>query len=215
MGRGSIVAAALALALAWPAAAQEPVAAPANPAGCEFHVWPGDGLMSVLYGWFHGGIVNGAVQGRPGYPTLPPDPIDTATQAQILAELQPQRLIGQADYRLIVHDSALPSRTIRTTPGRIAQSASPCYDELIVDDVVLQQDFMNGSLLKVLFHYRHFGPDARPRRSYATWAERRLGTFPPRDPAQLDAAVAELRNAYRQSLGIFAELARYGPHHRR
>lgn len=207
--------AALALALGCPAAAQDPAARAPAATVCEFHVWPGDGLMSVMHGWFHGNIVNGAIQGRPGYPTIPPDPIDTATQAQILAQLQPQRLIGQADYRLIVHDAALPSRTIRTTPGRIAPSTSPCYDELIVDDVVLQQDFVNGSLLKVLFHYRHFGPDALPRRSYATWAERRLGAFPPRDPAQLNASIAELRNAYRQSLGIFAELARYGPHHRR
>ena len=171
MGRGSGVFAAVALALTGTAAAQQPAVAPADPAGCEFHVWPGDGLMSTFYGWFHAGIVNGAIQGRPGYPRVPPNPIDTSTQSAILAEAEPQRLLAQPDHRLIVHAEALPSRAIRTATGRLSNSASNCYAELIVDDVVLQQDFVNGSYLKLLAHYRDFGADAVPRRSFATWSQ--------------------------------------------
>jgi hypothetical protein len=179
--------ASIALALSTAAAAQTPAApdsvpphpteAPAAPADCEFHVWPGDGLMSTYYGWFHAGTVNGQIQGRPGYPAVPPNPIDTATQGAILAEAQPQRLMSQRDHRLIVHEEALPSRAIRTTPGRLSDSSSSCYAELVVDDVILQQDWLNGSFLKILFRYRDFGPDAQPRRSFATWAQTDLSSF--------------------------------------
>lgn len=203
---GRFAALALALVLAGPAPAQD--AAAPDPAGCEFHVWPGDGLMSTFYGWFHGGIVNGAIQGRPGYPAAPPNPIDTARQSAILAEAEPQRLMAQADYRLVVHEAALPSRAIRTSQSRLADSASPCYAELIVDDVVLQQDFVNGAYLRTLFRYRDFGADLAPRRSFSTWSQTPLGSFPPRQPDQLDAAIAEIRNAFRRNIGLFAATAR-------
>jgi hypothetical protein len=213
MGGRSGFWAALALALAGPAAAQGPTAAPAAPAGCEFHAWPGDGLMSVFHGWLHGGTVNGQIQGRPGYPTVPPDPLSPATQAEVLAETQPQRLLRHPDYRLIVHEEALPSRTIRAARNRLTESASPCYAELIVDDVVLQQDYVNGSKLKILFRYRDFGPSIFPD-SFATWVEVPLAAFPPRGPEQLNAALAEIRQAFRQNIGRFA-IATLRPRRRR
>ena len=209
MGDTSAIVASLLLAMTTSTVAQAPTATPESTtvADCEFHVWPGDGLMSTYYGWFHGGIVNGQIQGRPGYPSVPPNPIDTAMQAVILAEAQPQRLMAQADHRLIVHESALTSRAIRTTPGRLADSSSSCYAELVVDDVILQQDFVNGSYLKILFRYRDFGPGGTPRQSFATWAQTHLESFPPRSPDQLDAAVAEIRRAYRADVVKFASSA--------
>jgi hypothetical protein len=209
MGARTGISRAIALVLASPAAAQadDGPAVPADPAGCEFHVWPGDGLMSAYYGWFHGGIINGAVQGRPGYPSVPPNPIDTATQSAILTQAEPQRLMAHADHRLIVHDEALTSRAIRTTPGRLTDSVSPCYAELVVDDVILQQDMINGASLKILFRYRDFGADALPRRSFATWAETDLAAFPPRQPDQLAAALADIRGAYRGNIQRFAAMA--------
>lgn len=216
MHRCSILAP-LALALATPAGTQTPspqatpsLAEASDPAGaarCEFHVWPGDGIMSTYYGWFHGSTVNGQIQGRPGYPAMPPNPIDTATQRTILTDSQPHGLMSHPDYRLIVHDEALTSRVIRTTPGRLSDSTSNCYAELVVDDVIVQQDWVNGSFLKILFRYRDFGPDAAPRRSFATWAQTHLDTFPPRQPEQLDAAITEIRAAYREDIARFATMA--------
>lgn len=202
----------LTLALAGPAVAQAPAAAGAG--ACEFHVWPGDGLMSTFYGWFHGSIVNGQIMGRPGYPAVPPNPIDTARQAEILAAAEPQKLFRQADYRLVVHAEALPSRTIRTATGRLSDSNAPCYAELIVDDVVLQQDFVNGALLKTLFRYRAFGAGAAPERTFTTWAETDLSAFPPRDPSQLEAAIREIGNAFRNNILRFAASARAQPRRR-
>ena len=123
MARISRLLGGLLLALAGAAQAQEPV--PPAEAGCEFHVWPGDGLMSTYYGWFHGSTVNGQIMGRPGYPAVPPNPIDTARQREILAAAEPQKLFQLAEYRLVMHDEALPSRTIRTATGRLSDSPCP------------------------------------------------------------------------------------------
>jgi hypothetical protein len=197
---------ALAFALATPVWAQPPAAAPSDQADCEFHVWPADALMSVYYGWFHGSTVNGQIRGRPGYPAVPPDPIDTATQALILESIHPQLLLNHTAHRLVVHREALSSRAIRGATGRLSDSASPCYAELIVDDVVLQQG-VAGSSLGVLFHYRDFGPGAAPQASFTTWAQADLSTFPPRRPDQLADAIREIREAYRQDIRQFAAMA--------
>lgn len=70
---------------------------PADETGCELHVWPGSGLNSIYSGWFHGGIVNGAVTGRDGYPVVPTEPIDTPDQVELLAKAAPQNLLGRPD----------------------------------------------------------------------------------------------------------------------
>lgn len=195
-----------ALVCAAPALSQAPAPA-ADPAGCEFHVWPGDGLMSTYFGWFHDGIVNGQIAGRPGYPELPPNPIDTAMQATLLAQSHPEIAMGQSDHRLIVHAEALSSRAIRQARERLAESTSRCYAELIVDDVILQTDWVNGSSLHILFHYRNFEAGVLPHRIFATWVDTHLSAFPPRTPDQLDAAIAEIRQAYRRNVALFATAA--------
>ena len=54
---------------------------------CEFHVWPGSNLRSVYSGWLHGGIVDGAVNGREGYNPLPPDPLPPGKQLNELRQM--------------------------------------------------------------------------------------------------------------------------------
>jgi hypothetical protein len=190
------------LALAW--ASLSAAQAQDAPTGCEFHAWPGEGLTSIYYGLLHGGIVNGGQQGRRGYPRVPPNAMATAVQAELLAEAQPQRVMNHPDHRLIVHPEALDSRTIRTSRGRIADSASPCYVELIVDDVVLQQDFVNGAKLRVLFRYRDFRQEALPWRTFTTWADTSLSSFPPRTEADIPAALREMRGAFSRDITVFA-----------
>jgi hypothetical protein len=74
---------------------------------------------------------------------------------------------------------------------------------------------VTGAYLKVLFRYRDFGPDALPRRSFATWSQTHLSQFPPRRPEQLDGAIAEIRDAYRRNIVLFAEVALRPPRRRR
>jgi hypothetical protein len=178
-------------------------------AACELHVWPSGDLNSVYQGWIHGGIVNGAVTGRDGYPEVPPDPLGAASQAALLDRAQPQAVIGRDSYRLIVHAEPLTSREIRTTPGRLTTDGAQCYAELIVDDVFLQQDVFHGSYLKSLFRYRDFGdgaaPAATPVRVFGTWVKTPLKLFPPKEGVDREAASDDLKSAYVANLTRFAE----------
>ncbi|WP_448500818.1 hypothetical protein [Sphingomonas sp.] len=173
-----------------------------DPAACTLHVWPSDGLGSVYSGWFHGGIVNGAVNGRDGYPPVAKDPLMPSAQTDAIAEAAPQRLIGDGQARLVVHDAPLPSRTARSSAGRIAADATGCYGELIVDDVTLRQDLVTGSHLMTLFRYRHFGDADLPDRSFGTWVKTKLNVDPAKDPNQ---AAPELRRAYIANFSLFAD----------
>jgi hypothetical protein len=196
-----------------PAGAEASDAVP--PGGCELHVWPGSGLKSVYHGWLHGGLVNGAIDGRDGYPEVPPDPMATSEQTALLAEAQPQRLLMLAEHRLVVHDEALSSRTIRSTPGRIDPSQSTCYAELIVDDVFLQQDVVNGSALKILFRYRNFGADTVPQRTFGTWVQTAMPAFPPKRGEGPEAALADIRRAFAANVERFAAALLAPPKRRR
>lgn len=182
--------------------------ATAPAAGCELHIWPSGPLNSVYSGWFHGGIVNGAVTGRDGYPAVPADPLGPASQVELLGGAQPHALIGRNSYRLVVHDTPLTSREIRTTPGRLTGTDVACYAELIVDDVFLQQDVFHGSFLKSSLRYRDFGDGAvaaaTPTRVFGTWVKTGLKLFPPKEGADLAAATDELKKAYVQNLALFA-----------
>ena len=180
-------------------------AQPVQATACELHVWPGSKLGSVYSGWVRGGIVNGAVTGRNGYPRTPADAINTDEQAALLKGAQPQDLLKLSDYRLVVHDQALPSSVIRRSATRISNSTSPCYAELIVDDVMLQHDdFVSGKYLKVLFRYREFGAAPAPTRVFGTWVQSRLTKFPPKTPEEEEAAIEEVKLAYFKNIAAFA-----------
>jgi hypothetical protein len=68
-----------------------------------------------------------------------------------------------------------------------------------------------GASLTILFRYRDFGPDAAPRRSVVGWTQTRLQSFSPDRAGQRDAAMLQLRRAYRENLGQFAQAATRPP----
>lgn len=190
---------------AWPAVAQQTSPAAGAENSCELHVWPSAGLNSAYHGWFHGGINNGAVNGREGYPSVPAKPIDSAAQRAVLGGMDLATLFDLKGYKVIVHDEALESRTIRSTPGRFTPSASPCYTELVIDTIVFQQDVIEGRFLKMLARFRDFGTGGdTPRRTFGTWVQSRLSKFPPAADADVSEAIADLNMAFKDDVGTFA-----------
>lgn len=173
-------------------------------AQCELHVWPIDKLHSTFHGWTHGGTVDGSAKQRAGYPVMPADPFPIAAQAEALESLPLPALMGVADHRLVVHREALDRRARRALAGRHNVSAPACYAELIVDDMFVEGDIVTGSELKVLFRFRDFGTADTPQRSFSSWGRTDLKLFPPKDAANLDAALAELGTAYRADVRDFA-----------
>lgn len=180
------------------------VDAPAPASGCELHVWPSSGLRSVYHGWFHGGIVDGAVKGRDGYPEVPADPLDTAQQLDMIRAAALQDVLLRSDYAVVVHDTPQSTVTIRQNPGRLSPSTSACYAELILEDVFFQQDVVNGGSLKTLIRFRDFGAADRFTRQFGTWTKTQLLAFPPKEPAMNAEALAEIRGAFRSNLFQFA-----------
>lgn len=170
---------------------------------CELHVWPANDMRSTYYGWFHGGIVDGAVQGRQGYRKLPPSPLGEGRQAELLQSSRVAETLGLAGYRAIVHDHSLDSRTIRGTVTRLVPDAPNCYAELIVDDVFFQEDIVNGGYFKGLYRFRAFDGGTL-KRSFGSYTQVKLLQFPPKTPETLDAALDEIAQAYARSIGQFA-----------
>lgn len=197
-----------------PASAQD-MAAPATvvasapateavPAACELHVWPGSDLIHLYYGWMHGGTINGAAKGREGYPVAPENPLTAEVQGQLLAGMNLPALLGVPDHRVVVHPQALSSREIRASKTRLAPGESPCYAELMVDDLLLTQNVIGGNALRASFRFRDFGPDAAPRRMFGSFAMTKLTLFPPKAPENMPAAAEELRKAFGSNVAQFA-----------
>jgi len=115
-------------------------------------------------------------------------------------------LLAKQGYQVVTHPDPLASRVIRTTPGRIDQTPSPCYAELMVDTVTFQQDIINGTKLRMLFRYRDFANTPTPQRVFSSWVETKLMMFPPKTPDVSDAATAEFRQAYTNNIRQFAAL---------
>jgi len=173
-------------------------------AQCELHVWPSSGLRSVYYGWFHGGIVDGAVTGRQGYPVVPKDPVPTELQVEKLSGMKLIEVLKLPGYQVVVHKEALDSARIRSTKGRLAEATTPCYAELVGDDVFFQQDVFSGSYLKSLIRFRSFGSGDTPIRTFGTWTETKLQVFPPKEDSLNAAALDELHRAYVSNIESFA-----------
>lgn len=208
-------------------AADEPVPAPVvmaipaepEPAGtasnpCELHVWPSDGFtrnISTMLSRGDTGVIGlmiGAAQSggdkKMRVPQATDDALSVAAQTALLGDMAVPATIGLPGHRLVVHDQALESRVIRNSPGRIAPSTSPCYAELVIDDVAFQREAFGARHLKTLFRYRDFGSGQQPQRSFGTWANTRLEHFPPETEADNAAAATDLHSAFRANLVLFA-----------
>lgn len=197
------------------ASAQEAVApattteAPAAPApACSLHVWPGSNLRSTYYGWLHGGIVDGAVNGRDGYKKLPSGPMDTDRQKEILSSVDVAKALKLDGYAVTVHSNALDSRTLRGTPGSwlaTGNGTAPaaCQAELAIDDVFFQEDVFSGKFLKVIYRFKRFDGGETPSRSFGQIIAIKLIAFPPAEGTDPKAAMDELGTALARSVDDF------------
>ncbi|MEZ5749713.1 MAG: hypothetical protein R3D83_07485 [Caenibius sp.] len=202
----ALVCAGFVVALCSTTVAQEPVQPSPEQVGCELHVWPGNDLRSTYHGWFHGGIVDGAVQGREGYRQLPEAPLSTATQSETLKQLPLADLLGLPGHRVVLHDTPLDSRTLRATAGRISQSNAPCYAELAVDDVFFQEDIVNGRFMKALLRFRQFNEGESPSRQFGTYIQEKLLIFPQKKPGEDPRkGLDELSDAFRRAITAFGQ----------
>ena len=214
---------ALSIALPHSASAQS------APERCELHVWPSDGMNSVRQRASESRVAGGALEGiikrteEAGAERADarargelagsevPEPMATSTQIELLKSLPLAEMMGLPNHRVVIHDTALDSRKIRTVKTRYIETAAPCYADLVVDDVTYSRAYANGQALKTFFRFRDFGTAAAAVRSFGTWVDTKLRIFS-LDPLNVSpAALEEVATAYRTNVTLFADLLRKRP----
>lgn len=216
MSRASFSVAALLVSfVAAPAAAQGD-----GNVGCELHVWPSEGMNTVLQGAFdnlYTGYMNpgtnthehdvGGENAPPHTAQAKPDePLDVAAQSKALSAMPLATMLGLTDYRIVLHDTPLDSRTIRTVKTRYVASDAPCYADLVVSDLVYSRVYAHGRDLKTFLRFRLFGTGAAPTRSFGTWVQTKLNLFSLEPPRRDEPALVELSAAFAANLETFSQL---------
>lgn len=233
IGRSRLACAAILLGIAPPVGAQDGIAAPdapaaaalpetnAAPMACELHIWPAAAMRFSDQGiWdnFRSGLSGGILgeldrperrlerSKRDGTDVLPENPaelLDLAEQRTLLAAVPDGTAFGLPGHRLIVHDVALTSRDIRSTPGRYAAGSAPCYADLVLNSLVFSNEWGNGQNLKSLYRFRDFGTGDTPARRFGAWVQTKLAIEPKELPEKIDEARAEMRAAFTNNVALF------------
>lgn len=178
------------------AVATAPVAAP----GCELHVWPAERMASMTTGLLGGGLIDAAIHANrdASNRALLASALDSSSQLEALKAIDLLKMLGRKpDTAIITHDKPLDRPTMNKVKTRRAESASPCYSELIVADVFYHKAAIYGRSLKTLFMFRDFGNDQKIDFEYKAWGGNGLKLFPPNEGEDSIAALDELGSVFR------------------
>ncbi len=185
-----------------PAAISEAAPAPQ----CELHIWPAERFQAVTTGWLSGFGVVGALADSAGHAdgdkarrSHLASALDSEGQLKSLQELNLIQMLDLKQSQIITHAEPLDRKTVNKIKTRRAQSASPCYAELIVADVFYQKAAIYGRSLRTLFMFRNFGNAQEDPSIYKTWGGNGLKLFPPNEGEDVSAADAELVSVFKRN----------------
>jgi hypothetical protein len=198
-----------------------PPAPPASPAAtpaaaqpdtpCELHVWPAERFQSMTQGWLGGFGALGGLADAASHAgkdkanrTKMATALDPQGQLDALGSLELTKLLEAKPARVVLHPEPLDRKTINKISVRRAQSASPCYSELIVADLFYHKAPIWGSSLKTLFLYRDFGAAKDKPTIRKSWGGNSLKLFPPKEGEDVQAANAELVKVFKADFEEFA-----------
>lgn len=215
------IATAAALAAAAPAVAQDTPtpAAPATDANaCEIHVWPAECFTARTTGWLSGFGVAGAVadsaghaSGDQGRRAVIASALDSESQAAALGTLDLSKSLNLKPSKIVLHNEPLDRKTVNKISTRRAESASPCYSELIVADIFYQKAAIYGRSLRALFILRKFDDRKDKPVIYKSWGGNGLKLFPPKQGEDVQAANNELVAVFKADFEEFARNAAKAP----
>lgn len=211
----------------------EPAQASALPAAeasstCELHVWPTENYLGINMGLLSGFGVVGAVadmEAHKGHVKNVKDLMREYLGPDVqLAELQ---RAGVADalklkgYRVIVEEATPFNEDLKNNPElkaktkamnarikakqRLSQSTNPCYAELITTHIFYHKAMMYGSNLFTGWIYREFGAQPVATKVATGQVKNPLEAFPPKSAETVEAAKAELRDAYSKDFAEYVQ----------
>lgn len=129
---------------------------------CELHIWPTETFSGIPYkvGYITGRASEKQIVGS--MESL----VGPSAQLAALRDADPVRALGlPAGTRIVEHQEVLDRKTVTKIRTRRAQSASPCYSELIVLQHFLTEDIVWGDRFGSAFMFRNFGDKPEVGRS--------------------------------------------------
>lgn len=193
--------------------------APEGPV-CELHVWPTQNYIGINTGLLSGFGLVGAVADIAAHDgrvkTVKELMADYLGPEVQLTELERIGLLSTlklpANYRIIIEEPTPFNEDLKDNPAlkakvramndtvkakrRLTASQSPCYAELVTTHIFYHKAMMYGSNLFTGWIYRDFGDQQLVRHEGRGQVKNPLEQFPPKTADQVDAAKAELRDAY-------------------
>lgn len=189
-------------------------AAPVDPSQCELHVWASDQYESMSMGLLSGFGAVGAVIDQAGRGServtikdLMADYLDPPAQYSALSRLNPAAQLGMPNARIVWHEDMLAleqRKDIKKIKGRLSESKAACYGELINGVIFYHRAAMYGSNLFGGFVYRDFTGASTPTVSVGK-VKNPLEVFPPKAPNDVEAAKAELVDAWGKDFNEFVQ----------
>lgn len=224
--------------LAAPVAAQEGAAAPAEAAApapeCELHVWPTENYLGVNMGLLSGFGIVGALADQ----AVHKDRVQTVKDLMRdylgpdvqMAELNRIGLLKTLklpeNYAIIIHEPTPFNEDVKKDPAlkakvkelnatikagkRLTASQNKCYAELITTHIFYHKAMMYGSNLFTGWQYRDFGDEMMLKKPATGQVKNPLEHFPPKEEAMIDAAKAELRDAYSKDFVEYVDKKVFG-----
>lgn len=215
--------AALCLSQAQVALAQEGGAASEAPAStakqeCELHVFPTENYIGFNSGLLSGFGIVGAVADQEVHKdkvasvnSLMKDYLGPDIQLAELEKINYRARLGVQDWKVIIEPPTPSNEAVKADPElkakvkllnadlkagrRITTSTNPCYAEFVLLSVFYFKAMMYGSNLLVGTQFRDFSKGGAPVISIGA-VKNPLEVFPPKKPEDVEAAKAELRDAF-------------------
>lgn len=213
--------------LAVPAAAQDAASA-AAPAACELHVWPTENYLGIQTGLLSGFGALGAVADIAAHDgrvrtvkDLMRDYLGPEVQ---LAELDKAGLVATlgltGEWIVVIEEPTPWSEEFKQRPElkarakainakikagqRLTDSTNPCYAELVTTHIFYHKAMMYGSNLFTGWVFREFD-GAKVKLKAQGQVKNPLEEFPPKSEELVEAAQAELRDAYAKDFAEYVE----------
>lgn len=210
-----------------PVASEVAPAPPPEAAACELHVFPTENYIGFNSGLLSGFGALGAVADMASHKgrvatvkDLMKEYLGPEVQLAELEKLDYISKLGVSGYRVIVEPPTPSGEAVKADPAlkakvkafnadlkagkRATTSTAPCYAELLFFSVFYHKAMMYGSNLFVGTQFRDFSKGGLPIVSSGA-VKNPLEAFPPKSADMVDAAKAELREAFAKDFVEWAE----------
>lgn len=203
------------------------------PQECELHVWPTENYLGINTGLLSGFGLVGAVADIAAHDgrvktvkDLMRDYLGPQVQMEELNKSGLTKTLKLENYRIVVEEPTPFNEDLKNNPAlkasvkemnakikggmRLSNSTAPCYAEFIGTMIFYHKAMMYGSNLFGGWIYREFPATGRASKTVTGAVKNPLENFPPKSVDMIDAAKAELRDAYSKDFVEYTDKKIFG-----